>query len=156
PLPPAGDHEIAPNFIISWNANGEKIQKLGEDESYRLDGTATEVHLEGPNALGALHGLQMVLQLFGISPDGFAAPAVMMEDRPRFPWRGLLIDVSRHFMPVDVMKRELDGMEAVKLNVLHWHLSDDQGFRVESKKFPRLQQRSSDGQFYTQEQIKEV
>src|SRR5262249_16772396 len=83
-------------------------------------------------------------------------PAVTIEDRPRFPWRGLRIDVSRHFMPVDAIKRNLDGMEAVKLNVLHWHLSDDQGFRVEGKRFPKLQQMSSDGQYYTQEQIKDV
>ena len=56
-----------------------------------------------------------------------------------------MIDVSRHFIPLDVLKRNLDGMEAVKLNVLHWHLSDDQGFRVESKKFPKLQEMGSDG-----------
>jgi hexosaminidase len=156
PLPPANDRAIAANFIINWTANGEKVQKLGEDESYRLEVTASEVHLNAPTPLGVLHGLQTFLQLVQISPEGFAAPAVLIEDRPRFPWRGLLIDVSRHFMPVEVIKRELDGMEAVKLNVLHWHLSDDQGFRVESKKFPRLQKLSSDGQFYTQEQIREV
>ncbi len=67
-----------------------------------------------------------------------------------------MIDVSRHFMPVEVIKRNLDGMEAVKFNVLHWHLSDDQGFRVESKKFPKFQQMSADGLYYTQEQIKDV
>jgi hexosaminidase len=83
-------------------------------------------------------------------------PAVIIEDRPRFPWRGLLIDVARHFIPVDVLKRNLDGMEAVKFNVLHWHLSDDQGFRVESKKFPKLQQFASDGKYYTQAEIREV
>jgi hexosaminidase len=156
PLPTPDDRRTAANFIISWTASGEKVQRLGEEESYRLEITATGVRLDAPNPLGVLHGLQTFIQLVEISPEGFAAPAVLIEDRPRFPWRGLLIDVSRHFMPVEVIKRELDGMEAVKFNVLHWHLSDDQGFRVESKKFPRLQELASNGQFYTQEQIKEI
>ena len=65
-------------------------------------------------------------------------PAVSIEDSPRFPWRGLMIDVGRHFIPLDVLKRNLDGMAAVKLNVFHWHLSENQGFRIESKKFPKL------------------
>lgn len=144
------------NFIISCADEGKKIQKLSEDETYRLEVTSTEVHLSAPNPLGVIHGLQTFLQLAQISPEGAAVPVVVIADGPRFPWRGLLIDVSRHFMPVEVIKRNLDGMEAVKFNVLHWHLSDDQGFRVESKKFPKLQQMSSDGQYYTQEQIKEV
>jgi hexosaminidase len=144
------------NFLITCKSPGEKIQKLGEDESYRLEVTSTEVHLDAPNPLGVIHGLQTFLQLVQKSPEGFVAPAVVIEDVPRFPWRGLLIDVSRHFMPVGVIKRNLDGMEAVKFNVLHWHLSDDQGFRVESKKFPKFQQMSSDGSYYTQEQIKDV
>ena len=63
-----------------------------------------------------------------------------IEDRPRFPWRGLMLDVSRHWMPLAVVERNLDAMAAVKLNVFHWHLSDDQGFRVESKRFPKLQE----------------
>jgi len=79
-----------------------------------------------------------------------------LEDFPRFTWRGLLIDSSRHFMPVEVIKRNLLAMSAVKLNVLHWHLSDDQGFRVESKVFPRLHQLGSDGCYYSQAEIKEI
>ena len=59
-------------------------------------------------------------------------------------------------MPIEVVKRNLDGMAAVKLNVFHWHLSDDQGFRVESKRFPKLQQLGSDGLYYTQDQIRDV
>ena len=156
PLPPSNDRVIAPNFIVTWTANAEKIQRLDEDESYRLEVTASDVRLDAPTPLGVLHGFQTFLQLVETTPEGFAAPAILIEDHPRFPWRGLLIDVSRHFMPVGVIKRELDGMEAVKLNVLHWHLSDDQGFRVESKKFPRLQKLSSDSEFYSQEQIREV
>jgi hexosaminidase len=153
----AGDHAAGKaNFVIACAGPGETVQKLGEDESYRLEVTPAEVHLDAPNPLGVIHGLQTFLQLLAAGPDGLSAPAVTIEDRPRFPWRGLLIDVSRHFIPVDAIQRNLDAMEAVKLNVLHWHLSDDQGFRVESKRFPKLQQLSSDGQYYTQEQIKAV
>jgi hexosaminidase len=143
-------------FIINCKNEGEKIQKLGEDESYRLQVTSAEVHLDADNPLGVIHGLQTFLQLIERGEDGPLAPAVSIEDRPRFPWRGLLIDVSRHFMPVEVIKRSLDGMETVKFNVLHWHLSDDQGFRMESKKYPRLQQLSSGGQYYTQAETKDV
>ena len=79
-----------------------------------------------------------------------------IDDQPRFPWRGLMLDVGRHFQPLDVVYRTLDGMEAVKMNVFHWHLSEDQGFRVESKIYPLLQEKGSDGLFYTQEQIRNV
>jgi hexosaminidase len=82
--------------------------------------------------------------------------AVHIEDHPRFPWRGLMLDSARHWMPLEVVKRNLDAMAAVKLNVFHWHLSDDQGFRVESKRFPKLHQEGSDGLFYTQEEIRGV
>ena len=146
----------ASSFIITCAAPGEKVQALGEDESYRLQVTPNAVQLDAPNPLGVVHGLQTFLQLVRIGSNGFALPVVTIDDRPRFPWRGLLIDVSRHFMPVAVIERNLDAMEALKLNVLHWHLSDDQGFRVESKKFPKFQELSSDGLYYTQEEIKDV
>ncbi len=126
------------------------MQKLGEDESYELTVSDSGAKLTAPTTLGVLHGLQTFLQLVQITPAGFAAASVTIKDQPRFPWRGLLIDVSRHFIPIDVLKRNLDGMAAVKMNVLHWHLSDDQGFRVESKVFPKLTGMGSDGMFYTQ------
>jgi hexosaminidase len=155
-IPISSGNDSAANFIIECRSQGAAVQKLGEDESYWLEVTSTDVRLDAANPLGVLHGLQTFLQLVRIGPEGFAAPAVVIDDNPRFPWRGLLIDVSRHFMPVDVIKRNLDGMEAVKFNVLHWHLADDQGFRVESKKLPRFQQMSSDGLYYTQDEIKDV
>ena len=92
----------------------------------------------------------------GQTPQGFAVPAATIKDSPRFPWRGLMIDVSRHFIPLDVLKRNLDGMAAVKLNVFHLHASDNQGFRIESKKFPKLQEMGSDGLFYTQAEVKDL
>jgi hexosaminidase len=148
--------ESAGSFVITCSSAGEKVQKLEEDESYRLAVGTTGIHLDAATPLGVIHGLQTFLQLIQSGREGSSAPAVVIEDRPRFPWRGLLLDVSRHFMPVEVIKRNLDGMEAVKFNVLHWHLSDDQGFRVESKRFPKFQQLASDGLYYTQDQIREV
>jgi hexosaminidase len=150
--PKAGD---PPALQIHAEHGRETIQKLGEDESYSLDVTASGAQLNAATPLGVLHGLQTFLQLVQISPTGFAVPAVNIKDQPRFPWRGLMIDVSRHFIPLDVLKRNVDGMAAVKMNVLHWHLSDDQGFRAESKVFPKLTGMGSDQQFYTQEEIRE-
>ena len=132
------------------------VQELGEDESYTLEVTSTGAKLNAGNPLGVLRGLQTFLQLVEVTPDGFAAPAVTIKDQPRFPWRGLLIDVGRHFIPIDVLKRNLDGMEAVKMNVLHLHLSDNQGFRVASKRFPKLQEQGSDGFYYTQDEIRDL
>ncbi|MEO8727186.1 MAG: family 20 glycosylhydrolase [Acidobacteriaceae bacterium] len=145
-----------PNFFINVKSASKPVQELGEEESYRLQITPTEVHLDAPNPLGALHGLQTFLQLVHIGPNGFVAPAVTIDDQPRFPWRGLMIDVSRHFMPIEVLELNLDGMEAVKMDVFHWHLSDNQGFRVESKKYPLLQGKGSDGLYYTQQQVKDL
>src|SRR5947209_9412653 len=117
---------------------GKPVQSLDEDESYRLGITPGQALLTAPNVLGAMHGLETFFQLIENTSDGWSVPAVDIEDRPRFAWRGLMLDVSRHFIPLDVVRRTLDGMAAVKLNVFHWHLSDDQGFRVESRKFPKL------------------
>ena len=145
----------APTLQIHADHGRETVQKLGEDESYELIVTDSGAKLTAPTTLGVLRGLQTFLQLVAITPSGFAAPAVTIKDQPRFPWRGLMIDVSRHFIPLDVLKRNLDGMAAVKMNVLHWHLSDDQGFRVESKKLPKLTGMGSEGQYYTQDEIRE-
>ena len=84
---------------------------------------------------------------------GYYCPAAQITDAPRFKWRGLLIDVARHFIPMDVLLRNIDAMAAVKMNVLHLHLSDDEGFRVESKVYPKLQLDGSNGLYYSQVQI---
>ena len=143
-------------LVVSTDHESKPVQEIGEDEAYTLDVTASGAKIHAANPLGVMHGLQTFLQLVAITPDGFTVPAVHIEDEPRFPWRGLMIDVARHFAPVEVVKRNLDGMEAVKMNVFHWHLSENQGFRVESHKYPKLQQQGSDGQFYTQEEIRDV
>ena len=145
----------AATLTIHADHGREAVQKLSEDESYTLTVTGSGGQLNAPTPLGIIHGLQTFVQLAHITSEGFAVPAVTIKDEPRFPWRGLLIDVARHFIPIDVLKRNIDGMAAVKMNVLHWHLSDDQGFRVESKAFPKLTGEGSEGKFYTQEEIRE-
>jgi hexosaminidase len=141
---------------ISVEHASKEIQELGEDESYTLEVTPSAANLKASTTLGAMRGLQTFLQLVEVTPQGFALPTVVIQDKPRFPWRGLMIDSSRHFTPIDVIKRNLDGMAAVKLNVFHWHLSDNQGFRVESLRFPKLHEMGSDGLYYTQAQIREI
>jgi len=143
-------------LVIRCARASEPVQSVAEDESYGLTVTSNGATLTAPDPLGVLRGLETVLQLVESVTGGFAIPAVTIEDHPRFAWRGLLIDVSRHFMPIDTIRRNLDGMAAVKMNVLHWHLSDDQGFRVESKLFPKLHQDGSDSKFYTQEEVRGI
>lgn len=143
-------------LVIRTEGISKDVQEVGEDESYSLEVTATSAKLSAPNTLGAMRGLQTFLQLVEATPQGFAVPAVTIHDQPRFPWRGLMIDVSRHFIPIEVLKRNLDGMAALKMNVFHWHLSDNQGFRVESKRFPSLQQLGSDGLYYTQAEVRDL
>jgi len=143
-------------LVIATDHASKPVQELGEEESYTLEVAPSGAKLHAATPLGTMHGLQTFLQLVAITSDGFAAPAVSIQDQPRFPWRGLMIDVSRHFIPLPVLQRNLDGMEAVKINVFHWHLSDNQGFRVESHKFPKLQEQGSDNLYYTQDEIRDL
>lgn len=129
---------------------------IGTDESYQLSIDPTKVSLTANTTIGALRGLETLLQLVNADAEGYYFPAVKISDAPRFQWRGMMVDVARHFLPLDVLKRNLDAMAIVKMNVLHLHLSDDEGFRVESKVFPKLQQFGSSGQYYTQAQLKEL
>lgn len=147
---------VAATLVVECQGAAKPVPELGEDESYTLEVSGAQAVLRAPTVLGVLRGLETLLQLVESGRDGYYLPEVSIKDAPRFPWRGLLIDVSRHFEPVEVLERNLDGMAAVKLNVLHWHLTDDQGFRVESRKYPKLHTMGSDGLFYTQEQIREV
>ena len=130
--------------------------RAGENESYTLSVTDRQVHVNATTDLGGIRALETLLQLVSADSSGYYFPALTINDKPRFVWRGLLLDVALHFMPVDVVKRTLDGMAAVKMNVLHLHLSNDQGFRVESKVFPDLQLKASDNLYYTRQDIKEI
>ena len=146
----------AATLTITVDGAGEAIQSVDENESYSLDVTATGAHLKAATDVGAMRGLETFLQLVQTDGSSYFLPALSIQDTPRFRWRGLMIDCSRHFQPIDVIKRTLDGMAAVKMNVFHWHLSDDQGFRIESKVFPKLTGMGSDGEFYTQDQAREI
>ncbi|MFG3406082.1 beta-N-acetylhexosaminidase [Streptomyces sp. NPDC048142] len=153
-------------------------------EAYRLAVDADAVRITGGSAAGVFRGAQTLRQLLG--PDAFRraplapgraweVPAVVVEDEPRFGWRGLMLDVSRHFLPKDDVLRYLDLLAAHKLNVFHFHLTDDQGWRIEIKRYPRLTEvgswrsrtkyghRASElwdetphGGFYTQDDIREI
>ncbi|WP_281310317.1 beta-N-acetylhexosaminidase [Flavobacterium flavigenum] len=138
--------------------NCTKRGKIGlyEDESYHLDIKENKITIEATSDLGALHGLETLLQMLQNTNKSFYFPNAQISDFPRFTWRGLMIDAARHFQPVDVIKRNLDGLAAMKMNVFHWHLVDDQGWRIEMKKHPKLIELASDGMYYTQEEIKNI
>jgi hexosaminidase len=143
-------------LIVQANGPGQSIPSLDEDESYQIDVSNQQAKLSAPTVVGAMRGLETLLQLLTSDNSNYFLPAVKIQDTPRFRWRGLLIDIGRHYEPPEVLKRNLDAMAAVKLNVFHWHITEDQGFRIESKKFPKLHQLGSDGLFYTQEQAKDI
>ena len=125
-------------------------------EAYHLHVGAAGATLVAGSAAGVQRGIATFRQVLEHTPHGWRAQFCDINDAPRFAWRGLLVDPARHFLPVSVVKRNLDGMAAVKLNVLHWHLSDDQGWRVESHLFPRLQKVAGATGYYTQAEVREV
>ncbi|ACB74293.1 Beta-N-acetylhexosaminidase [Opitutus terrae PB90-1] len=143
-------------LVVECSAAGSALPTLGEDESYSLEVSPAQAVLRAPNVVGALRGFETLLQLLQRDARGWFVPVVKIQDAPRFPWRGLMIDVCRHWQPMEVLKRNLDGMALVKLNVLHLHLTEDQGFRIESKTHPRLHELGSDGLYFTQDQIREI
>jgi hexosaminidase len=148
------DKNDSANLVITVrNKSGVKI---GVDESYRIQVNTRQIRLAAATTIGALRGMQTIIQLLTNDESGFYFPIVNIEDAPRYAWRGLTIDVSRHFIPLDNLKRNLDAMSTVKMNVLHLHLSDDEGFRVESKVFPKLQNEGSNGDYYTQQEIRDL
>jgi hexosaminidase len=141
-------------LVIACDAAGSAIPRLGDDESYTLAVRPEGAILRAANVVGALRGLETFLQLVEKDGAGFAAAGAVIRDAPRFPWRGLMIDLARHFQPPEVLHRNLDAMAAVKLNVLHLHLTDDQGFRVESRRHPELHAVSAADGYLTQEQVR--
>jgi hexosaminidase len=156
-------------LLIECATSSAPVPQLGENEAYVLHIEAEKAVLRAPTTLGVLRGLETLLQLVdstaspaltetgaSAATSGWFLPAVLVQDAPRFPWRGLMLDVARHWQPMDVIKRNLEGMAAMKLNVLHLHLTEDQGFRIESKTHPRLHQLGSDGLYFTQADIREI
>lgn len=132
----------APRLRVSVAGDDGGLPAFDMDEGYRLRIEPDGVRLDAGTAAGAAHGLRRLLQCIQRDRSGAFLPALTIDDAPRLPWRGLLIDIARHPMPLDVLLRTLDGMAVLGLNVLHLHLNDDQGFRIESSRCPALHQRS--------------
>lgn len=155
----------------------EKLSGLG-NEGYVMDITSGRIVITAKLPQGCFYGVQTLLQLLPVNPGNTVViPGLHIEDQPRFSWRGTMLDVSRHFYTVDQVKKYIDFLAAYKLNTFHWHLTDNQGWRIEIKKYPLLtsvgawRKRSMAGHFeeqperfdsvphggfYTQEDIKEV
>lgn len=128
------------------------IPQPDSDESYRLVVSADGITLDAATRFGVMRGMETLLQLVHNS----RVPMVTINDHPRFPWRGILIDSARHFMPVETLKRQIDGIAAARMNVFHWHLTDDQGWRFGSSHFPQLQEKASDGLWYSPQQMRDI
>ncbi len=129
---------------------------INTDESYRLELDGKKMYIKAANFVGLNHGLVTLGQLLHASVSTKTIPEITIVDKPRYPWRGVMIDVSRHWIPKRILLRNIDAMVQAKMNVMHLHLSDDQGFRVESKLFPKLHLKGSNGQYFTQDDISEI
>ncbi|MGQ9673226.1 MAG: beta-N-acetylhexosaminidase [Candidatus Aminicenantales bacterium] len=133
---------------------------LGE-EGYRLKIAPHRIEISALRPAGLFYGIQTLRQLLEGEKN---LPCVEIQDRPQFPWRGMLLDCCRHFMPIDLIKRYIDLLADHKMNIFHWHLTEDQGWRLEIKRYPRLtevgawriQNGRRYGGFYTQEEVKDV
>lgn len=145
-----------PTAQLQINCSQSGNVGINQDESYQLEIQSNKITINATSDLGAMHALETLLQLLQNNSNSYYFPTATISDFPRFTWRGLMIDAARHFQPVDVIKRNLDAMAAMKMNVFHWHLTDDQGWRIELKNHPKLTQLASDGNYYTQEEIKNI
>jgi hexosaminidase len=146
----------ATTITIKVDGVARTMPALHDDESYRIDIADGHATIEAPTVFGAYHAFETLLQLPQARAGSFILPALHIADSPRFPWRGLMLDSGRHFLSVATVLRTIDGMAAVKLNVLHLHLSENQGFRIESHRYPKLTGLGSNGEFYTQPEMRSI
>ena len=159
------DKKDLPSIILRHSVN------IKNDEAYELSVYADSIIIAGKSDAGIFYGIQSLAQMLPVDWDKETSiPICEIKDYPRFPYRGMHLDVCRHFYSVDFVKKYIDLMARYKLNTFHWHLTEDQGWRIEIKKYPKLTEigawrmqldtASGDsiryGGFYTQEQIKEV
>ncbi|MBE7176537.1 MAG: family 20 glycosylhydrolase [Mucilaginibacter polytrichastri] len=172
-------NDLPQNQVTQFVLKLDTAMDLPSAEGYRFTVSGSGIFLTGKSEAGLFYGLQTFLQLFPLEEKGsFKLPYVRIEDYPRFPHRGMMLDVCRHFFPVSTVKKMIDLLAQYKMNVFHWHLSDDQGWRIEIKKYPKLTQVGGTraqtlignyhdrfpqqfdgvphGGFYTQQQIREV
>ena len=155
-LEPQPEYPANPTIRVNIEKAVDAQPQPDSDESYQLEVTEQGVILNAHSRFGAMRGMETLLQLIQNDSQNSFIPLVSISDKPRFPWRGVLIDSARHFMPLETIKRQIDGIAAARMNVFHWHLTDDQGWRFASDHYPQLQQKASDGLFYTQGQMKEI
>lgn len=191
---PAGNHDMHRNAVFlatylkdltgkSWaittKSKGPCIElKLGlnhaNNEAYQMEVNANRIVISAVTEQGVFYGIQTLRKAIPVGALKVAMPAVLIQDEPRFAYRGMMLDVARHFFTVDEVKTYIDMLVMHNINNFHWHLSDDQGWRIEIKKYPRLTEIGSKrsetvigknsgqydgipyGGFYTQDQIKEV
>ncbi len=133
-----------PNTILLSLSDDDQIKKLGS-EGYRINVRKEHIKLTASAPSGIFYAIQTLRQILpdvADDPAGqsetLSVPCCTLEDSPRFPWRGQLLDVSRHFLPLEVVRRNIDELACLKMNVFHWHLTDDQGWRIEVKQYPKL------------------
>ena len=168
----------APSNMITLRLSQDALHPV---EGYRLNVTSDAVTVEAKTPAGLFYGLQTLTQLlFGDHTSGWSVPVVQIVDAPRFAYRGMHLDVGRHFFPVAFIKKYIDLLAMYKMNKFHWHLTDDQGWRIEIKKYPKLTEigayrqetvmgknferfdrpyigdEKPHGGFYTQEEVREV
>ncbi|KGT94528.1 beta-N-acetylhexosaminidase [Erwinia typographi] len=153
---PQDANEAQPTIEITIARRVDPLPQLDSDESYSLKVSSAGVQLDAATRFGAMRGMETLLQLVQNGRQNSGIPYVSIHDSPRFPWRGILIDSARHFMPLETIRRQIDGIAAARMNVFHWHLTDDQGWRFASTHFPQLQEKGSDGLFYSQDQMREI
>jgi hexosaminidase len=144
-----------PDLIIDCKSREVGRPSYETIERYDLHVSPTGISIRAKSFVGVQYAFQSLLHLAECD-ESLSIPACDISDEPRFKWRGLMLDVARHFMPMELVKRMVDGMGRIKLNVLHFGLSNNQGFRVESKRFVRLHETASDGDYYTQDEVKDL
>lgn len=163
-----------PNLSAESNFIQLQIVKGGNASAYELNILENEIQITSVDAAGIFHGIQSLFQLI-VSSNNFQLPCAVIRDEPRFAWRGMHLDCCRHFFSVEEVKKYIDYLAMYKMNIFHWHLTDDQGWRIEIKRYPELtaigawRQGSMVGHykdqqwdtlryggFYTQNQIREI
>ncbi|WP_087017948.1 family 20 glycosylhydrolase [Thaumasiovibrio subtropicus] len=145
------------NLIIDVaDAPQHPVQNLDANEAYTIDVVDQQITLSSPSPYGAIRGIETLLQLVESTATGYHIPAVKIVDEPRFRWRGVSFDTSRHFIEFDVLLRQIDAMASAKMNVFHWHFWDDQGIRIQTDSWTRLWSETSDGNYYTKDQVRHL
>jgi len=143
-------------LILECSGSEKQYPALDDDESYSITVSEKKILVKTSEETGLIYALETLLQLARQEDGGWVIPALSLDDQPRYPWRGVMIDACRHWVPKEVILRNLEAMGTLKMNVFHWHLTEYQGFRVESKIYPGLHELGSNGNFYSQEEIKEI